>query len=173
MRALIRTLGTVAIVSGLLFCTPTFAQHEHDEGTGHSHALAEAHGGASTMSKEFHFETVFHQDAVMIYVYDGSQKPMDASGLTGTIDMQFKDKSRESLQAKLEYVAGGSDEVGYLRGSLDLDGVADQAAKAKVEIHGLSGRDEKDVSYRETFRLATEGDDDDHGDDHGGGHGHE
>ena len=168
MRVLIRSLGTVAIVSGLSLCPPAFAQHQH-EAAGHSHDRVEAHGGAATMTKEFHFETVFHRDAVMIYLYDGSQGPLDAKGLTGAVEIQFRDKSRESLQANLEYVPVESGGLGYLRASLDLKGIADQEAKATVDIHGLPGDDEKDVSYRETFRLAQDQEEDQGHDD---GHGH-
>ncbi len=73
--------------------------HKHGEKAGHSHKMAEAHGGAVTMSKEFHVETVFMPDEVRLYLYDDDQNPMHVkhwkSGLveaTGVVN--YRDSGR-------------------------------------------------------------------------------
>jgi len=83
---------------------PAMAQHDHGaheqgEEAGHSHEKAAAHGGAVTMSKEFHVETVFMPDQVRLYLYDASQNPMHVKhrekGLmeaTGVVD--FRERGR-------------------------------------------------------------------------------
>lgn len=165
MKSMIRPLIALAVLCALPVIAPAYAQHD-EEGAGHSHDRAESHGGSATMTKEFHFETVFHSDAVMIYVYDGSQGPLDAKGVTGTVDLEFRDRGRQPLHAKLEYVPAESGEVGYLRAALDLSEIAEAEAKAKVDLHGLAGGSEKEVSFRETFRLAEEAGHDGHGEGH-------
>lgn len=61
--------------------------HEHGEEAGHSHERVEGHGGAVTMSKEFHVETVFTADQVRLYLYDGAQNPIHVKrGKTGMVE---------------------------------------------------------------------------------------
>ena len=177
MKNLVQSLSTVALLSALTAVSPAFSQHEHgEEGEGHAHNRSESHGGASTMTEDFHFETVFHDDQIVIYVYDGSQNPVDAQGVTGTVEIAFRDRGRQPLNVELRYVSSDSEQVGSLQGDVDLSGVADGQAKATIELQGLSGRTEKDVSFRETFRLAPGGEEghghggqEDHDDDHGHG----
>jgi len=79
-----RVMKQVLIGSTFAFglaLSPAMAQHDHGaheqgEEAGHSHEKAAAHGGAVTMSKEFHVETVVMPDQVRLYLCDGSQNPM-------------------------------------------------------------------------------------------------
>ena len=78
MKTMIRALSAVALLCLLPISSPALGQHQHEEeAEGHAHDRSEAHGGSSTMTEDFHFETVFHEDAVMIYVYDGTRNPCD------------------------------------------------------------------------------------------------
>jgi Heavy metal binding domain len=109
MKRMVKALmlsGAVAFGFGV---NPVSAQHDHSghdhgdkghgEKAGHSHESAEGHGGAVTMSKEFHVETVFMPDQVRLYLYDGEQNPVHVKhwkkGLveaTGTVD--YRDRGR-------------------------------------------------------------------------------
>ncbi|MFQ5489596.1 MAG: heavy metal-binding domain-containing protein [Phycisphaerae bacterium] len=91
------------------------AQHAHegDETAGQSHERAEGHGGAVTMSKEFHVETVFLPDQVRLYLYDQKQNPMHVKhwekGLVeATGVMQFRDRQRGT--ATLEFTRAAPDD---------------------------------------------------------------
>ncbi|MFV1967585.1 MAG: hypothetical protein ACC628_19320 [Pirellulaceae bacterium] len=132
--------------------------HEHEEAAGHSHEKAAIHGGNVTMSKEFHFETVFHSDEVHVYVYNGAQDPIDPKGVTGSIRIEWRDSARPAATASFKYVPGSSGEVGHLQTSVDLSGVAAGQAKAAVDLTSLPGKAEKELSYKETVRLSGEGD---------------
>ncbi len=86
--------------------------HQHGEGAGHSHEQAEGHGGAVTMSKEFHVETVFMPNQVRLYLYDSEQNPMHVkhwkSGLveaSGTV--AYRDRGRGTTT--LNFVLGTPD----------------------------------------------------------------
>ncbi len=77
-------------------------QHEKQESkSGHSHAKAEIHGGEAAMTKAHHFEAVWMPDHVMVYLYDGSQKPLAAKGVTGEVVFKFKDGKEEKATLTL------------------------------------------------------------------------
>ncbi len=115
MKSIVKAVMLSAAVAFGLGANPAFAQHDHgehghgahEEGekAGHSHERVEGHGGAVTMSKEFHIETVFMPDQVRLYLYDGSQNPMHVKhwkkGLveaTGVVD--FRDRGRGTTTLK-------------------------------------------------------------------------
>lgn len=79
------------------------AQHQHKEESqaGHSHAKAEIHGGEVAMTKAHHFEVVWMPDHVMVYLYDGSQKPLAAKGVTGEVVFKFKDGKEQKAALTL------------------------------------------------------------------------
>jgi|GEM_PF-2445794 len=82
------------------------AQHSHDEGAGHSHERAAAHGGSVSMTREFHFESVFLPNEIRVYVYDGDQNPMPAGNwksgpIKGTVTVQFRDRTKKPQEIKL------------------------------------------------------------------------
>ena len=84
------------------------AQHEDEpEASGHSHDKAAAHGGTVTMTKEFHFETVFGSDQIRVYMYDAMQNPMqivshEGAGVQAVVSIEFKDRNREKVRIKLK-----------------------------------------------------------------------
>jgi len=132
--------------------------HEHGEAAGHSHEKAEIHGGNVTMTKEFHFETVFHPDEVHVYVYNGAQDPIDPKGVTGSVRIEWRDSAQPAATASFEYVPGSSGKVGHLQAPVDLSGVAEDQAKAAVDLTSLPGKAETELSYKETVRLSGAGD---------------
>lgn len=121
MRSIVRAMMLSGAVVFGLSVNPVFAEHDHGghehgahndghedgEQAGHSHERAEGHGGAVTMSKEFHVETFFMPDQVRLYLYDSSQNPMHVKhwkrGLveaTGTVDY----RNRRSGTTTLKFV---------------------------------------------------------------------
>ncbi len=122
MNSIVKAMMLSAAVAFGLSVNSASAQHEHGEHehggqehgekAGHSYERAEGHGGAVTMSKEFHVETVFMPDQVRLYLYDGSQNPTHVKhwkkGLveaTGVAD--FRDRGRGT--ATLKFVHGTPD----------------------------------------------------------------
>ncbi len=122
MKRIVKAMILSGAVAFGLGVNPVSAQHdhgehehggeEHGEKTGHSHERVEGHGGAVTMSKEFHIETVFMPDQVRLYLYDGSQNPMHVkhwkNGLveaTGIVD--YRDRGRGTTT--LKFVHGTPD----------------------------------------------------------------
>lgn len=84
------------------------AGDNHDEeSAGHGQNKAAAHGGGVTMTKEFHFESVFTPKEIRVYAYDGSQNPMQVKhwkqGLIGgKVMVQFRDRSRKPIHIDLK-----------------------------------------------------------------------
>jgi len=103
-----RALPIAALV--LSVALPAAAQgHDHGkhgEKAGHSHAKAEGHGGAVTMTKAHHFEVVYTEKGVHIYVYDSSQNAVDPKGSSGEVTFKFKAKGKPSATVALKYVGG-------------------------------------------------------------------
>jgi len=87
----------------LAFAQQTHEHHEHGEEVkaGHSHAKAEAHGGEVVMTKKHHFEVVWMPDHVMVYLYDQSQQPLAAQGVTGEVTFKFKDGKTQTEKLTL------------------------------------------------------------------------
>ncbi len=115
MKSMVKAMMLSGAVVFGLGVNPVSAQHEHGEHehaaqehgeeAGHSDERAEVHGGAVTMSKEFHVETVFLVDQVRLYLYDGSQNPMQVKhwkngvvGATGVVD--YRDRGRGTTTLK-------------------------------------------------------------------------
>lgn len=84
------------------------AGDKHDEeSAGHGHNKAAAHGGGVTMTKEFHFESVFTPKEIRVYAYDGSQNPMQIKHwkqglINGKVTVQFRDRSRKPIHIDLK-----------------------------------------------------------------------
>ncbi len=142
---------------------------EGHDGMGHSHDMAAMHGGQVTMTKEFHFEVAFDRGSVNVYVYDGSQEPISAKGLTGDVTISFRDSDMKPIKAELSYGepgettgehAGhghaGENEAGqdFLRSDLDLTEVQEGDAKALFVLKNLPGDKEKEITLKESFKLA-------------------
>lgn len=139
---------------------------EHGEAEGHGHKKAEAHGGQVTMTKEFHFEVLFHRDEVRVYLYDIKQNPLSMHGIAGTVS--FRTRTGRKPAAQLRYVAphggdhdeGGHHEakkaVGYLSARAHLASAHPGGLKATFHLRNLPGKHEKELSFIETFQGVVE-----------------
>lgn len=97
---LILLLSFALLIGGALLAQ----EHQHkkqESKSGHSHAKAETHGGEAAMTKAHHFEVVWMPDHVMVYLYDASQKPLAAKGVTGEVVFKFKDGKEEKATLAL------------------------------------------------------------------------
>jgi hypothetical protein len=141
-------------------------QDTHHEGvSGHSHEASELHGGKVTMTDEFHFEVAFQRDQILVYGYDRAQKAIDLGGVSGTARVDFRDSGRDAIEVALTYVKPeaqsghghhGHAEVrfGHLIAEVDLGKVEEGNAKATLMLQGLPGSSEKEVRFKETFKIA-------------------
>lgn len=135
-------------------------KHEK-EAPGHSHEKAEGHGGGVVMTKAHHFEVVYYEKSVRIYVYDSTQNAIDPKGASGTVFTKFRKKGRSQLSGKLKYVSAKKEEKdhddhgakGYLEALIDFSKLDKGGAKSSFTITGLSNSKEKKVSFKDTFAL--------------------
>lgn len=183
------SLFPLAFLVGSLCAGSAFAHGEekHDEKpapepaqeeAGHSHDRATAHGGGVAMTQEFHFETVFRADGIAVYVYDGTQNPVDLSGTkaTGTVTVQFRDRSKKPLEAPLRLAmppeehsehnhADGEQAVAeaehaaeaeqsHLSALIALADVESDGARARIHITDLPGKKEKEVTFLQKVSIA-------------------
>ena len=104
-------LAAMAVVAGWGIAN---AQHEHQEhaaeAAGHSHEKAAAHGGDVSMTREFHFETVFSPSEIRLYAYDRLQNPMHVkhwrNGLiNASVSIGFPGSTREPVQLQMQHAA--------------------------------------------------------------------
>jgi len=131
-------LGKVgAMAVGVMFlCQGLMAKEEHkhrgdkkihknakhgEAAPGHSQKKAAFHGGQVTMSKEFHFETVFSPGGVKLYLYDATQNPMHwkhwKKGLVkGNVTITFRDPRRKAVKVELVRKAVGKAQGEYKHG---------------------------------------------------------
>lgn len=117
-------------------------EHTSKEEVGHSHEKASSHGGDVTMTKEFHFETTFHNEGIHLYLYDRGQKPISAKGVTGKVLFRLRDGSESEVQ--LEYISkkdGVSPD--YLEGKSRLLSAKEGEFKAVFHLEGLPRQEEK------------------------------
>lgn len=121
------------------------------EEPGHSHERASVHGGEVTMTKEFHFEVVFEAERIAVYPYSGAQDPISAKGLGGSVEVRFRG-DKPVLKAPLTFRDDGKQ--GYLEAALDLSGIKPGEAKATIQLGGLAGEGEKEVSFIQPVRLS-------------------
>jgi len=163
--------------------------HEHKDGAeghakkgqagsmGHSHDRAALHDGSVTMTERHHFEVVFHEDELRVYVYTMAQDPINnPKGISGSAF--FKSKSGDTLTLKLSYVAPDSashSTQGYLSAKHDFSGVKKGTMKASFTIDGLANPKEPSVTFRESVQVHDEegqhGEKAEHGDQMEKGHG--
>lgn len=140
-------LRVFSLLSLSLFCmSPGFAQDKKEE-----HEHFEAHGGVGKEAKDRRFEIVFRRDAVRIYVSDKDGKPVDLAGGEGTVQVRFRQRSKNALSAKTDLVPAKDGEPGYLEAKLDLAKVEEGAGTATISLTKLPGGD---ASFQEPFKLA-------------------
>lgn len=160
-----KLIGSAVIVIGVFFglnaervLAQEHGQEEKAEKSGHSHDKAALHKGSVTMTQQHHFEVVFHEKELRVYVYTGGQEPiLDLKGVSGSV--LFQSKGGDTLTVKLSYVApDSSDESaqGYLSLEHDFSGVKEGTMKASISLEGLSNPKETSVTFRESVRLQVE-----------------
>lgn len=161
----IKLFGPAVIVLGVflgLNAGRVLAQeHDHEdqvEESGHSHDRAALHKGSVTMTQQHHFEVVFHEEEMLVYVYTGSQDPIfDLKGVSGSV--LFQSKGGDTLTVKLSYIAPDSlqeSAQGYLSVKHDFSGVKEGTMRASISLEGLSHPEENSVTFRESVRLQVE-----------------
>ena len=166
-----KQIGLVVIILGVLLglnAGRVLAQeHGHEEQaekSGHGHERAAIHEGSVTMTQQHHFEVVFHEQELRVYVYTGNQEPILAlKGVSGNV--RFQSKGGDTLTVKLSYVAPDSSHEsaqGYLSVMHDFSGVEEGTMRASISIEGLSHPEESSVTFRESVRLRVE---EDHGEE--------
>lgn len=186
-RVILNRLSKAFQISALMLAVafPACAQDSHDddhkkkdsghahgdddkhekEAAGHSHSKAEGHGGGVVMTKAHHFEVVYHEKSVRVYVYDSTQKAIDPKGASGTVSTKFRKKGRSKISAKLKYVSPKKSEKGhddhddhgaqgYLEATANFSKLEKGGAKSDFAIIGLSNSKEKKVTFKDTFALA-------------------
>jgi len=129
----------------LLAVSPGFAQDKKEE-----HEHFEAHGGVGKKANDRRFEIVFRRDAVRVYVSDKDGKPVDLAGAEGTVQVRFRQRSKNALSAKAGLVPAKAGEPAYLEAKLELAKVEEGAATATISLTKLQGGD---ASFQEPFKL--------------------
>lgn len=130
-----------------------------------------------TKAEGFHFEVAFFRDGVVVYGYDAEKAPMDLRKVKGKVRIEFRDSKREPLEAPMACIAvetlpgdekkrkhdRSKDEnadakrragKGILSANVDLSRVHEGQVDATFSLVGLSGKTEKETTFRAAFRLA-------------------
>jgi hypothetical protein len=134
----------------------------------HGHKMLERHGGQVTVTEEFQFEVVFSRDAVQLYLYDGEKSPVSAEEINGTVRFAFRGLGGKSSSLELAYVGSVDEEKGahghekgngrqqqdFLQAKVDLNKLQEGDMIAGFALKNLPGEKEKEVEFRESFKLA-------------------
>ncbi|MFQ5632313.1 MAG: hypothetical protein ACE5I1_26380 [bacterium] len=167
--------GMIAMTAFALLQNPSFAQ----EKAGHSHEKAETHGGTVLMSKQHHFEVVWMEDHVMVFLYDGHQKPLSRlGGMNGEVTFKFKDGrtlQEELIPMEVSKMKGmhhdEDDEHGehrdgdkmaemremmgdqdHFMAKVDLSGVKEGEVKATFTLQGLPNKKESTATFTAKYK---------------------
>jgi hypothetical protein len=151
----IAAAGAMLAGAALFTAAPAFAHqdgdgkkdmdHQHmnqksESMEGHSHEMAEIHGGEVTMTPHHHFEALFLTDGVRLYAYDENQKPiMDLKGVKGKLTLQSKDGKSQSVKLDLlppDEKAGRTQPC--LAASHDFADMKPGMMKATFEVQGVT-----------------------------------
>lgn len=164
----------MALIAFVLLQSPVSAQ----EKAGHSHEKAEIHGGEVLMSKQHHFEVVWMEDHVMVFLYDGQQKPLAAKGVNGEVTFKFKDgrSQQEALipmevskmqgmhhdeseehgehkednkMAAMRQMMGNQD---HFMAKVDLSGAKEGEVKATFTLQGLPNKKESTATFTAKYK---------------------
>ena len=170
MKSMTKTI--IPLIAFAMLHIPAFAQ----EKAGHSHEQAEIHGGEVLMSKQHHFEVVWMEDHVMVYLYDGHQKPLPAKGVTGEVTFKFKGGKTQKatlqlmeagkMQEMMQHEAGeGHEHEGkmadmhkmmanqdHLVAKVDLGTAKEGEVKAVFALKGLPNEKEPEATFTATYK---------------------
>jgi hypothetical protein len=120
---------------------------------GHSHEMAEIHGGHVTMTPNHHFEVLFTPDEARVYLYDMSQKPLPASKDV-SVSMNLQTKSGETSKLEMHRVAPDVEKgrtQGYFAAAHDFGAVKEGSMKALVQVTGLG---KKPIEFKTNVALS-------------------
>jgi hypothetical protein len=106
---------------------------------GHSHEMAELHGGSVTMTPTHHFELLCTRKEARLYVYDGKQVPIPS--LDGMkVSMVLQQKTGKPMTMPMTYVkpdAAHGRTQGYFVATHDFSGAKEGTLKATFLVEGL------------------------------------
>jgi hypothetical protein len=162
MNAVIWAIWRSLLVFVLLHSSHTFS-YSQETPKDHSHAIAAMHGGLVTMSKHYHFEVVFKQDGINIYLYDSLQMAQPTKGVGGqaTLELEsgdaftvpFESISSYQMTSKQKerhrHKTMGQD---YLKANVDLRDIEPGKMKAIISVKGLPNKDELETTFTAIFQ---------------------
>lgn len=136
------------------------------------HAVGPAGEGLRTTGQEFQVETVFEAGAVVLHLYDRESRPVDPTGVRGTIRLVPRDRDLAIVERDLVVHAD------HLEAEFDLTGLYEGHVRFEIHLEGLPGQIERSLDFARVYRRPPERAghraDPDEGDEHGHeGHGHE
>lgn len=107
---------------------------------GHSHEMAELHGGSVTMTPANHFELLCTPKEARLYVYDAKQVPItNLDGMKAS--MMLQEKTGKPMTMSMTYVkpdAAKGHAQGYFVAAHDFSVADKMAMKATFTIEGLA-----------------------------------
>jgi hypothetical protein len=128
-------LGVIALAAS---ARPAMAVEE--AATGHSHEMAELHGGSVTMTPAHHFEVLCTPKEARLYIYDGKQVPiLNLEGMKASMVLQ--EKTGKPMTMPMTYVkpdAAHGQTQGYFAVTHDFSAAAKVAMKATFTVEGLA-----------------------------------
>lgn len=168
------TTALLAVAAFALSLNPSIAQ----EKAGHGHKKAEMHGGTVLMTKQHHFEVAWKPDHVMIFLYDGHQKPLPAKGVKGEVTFKFKDgktikKELMLMEAskmkgmhhdegdehgehkngnKMAEMRGMMGNQDHFMAKVDLGGAKEGEVKAIFTLEGLPNKNESTATFTAKYK---------------------
>ena len=120
---------------------------------GHSHEMAELHGGSVTMTPTHHFEVLCTPKEARLYVYDGKQIPIPSlDGMKASMILQ--EITGKPMTMPMTYVkpdAAHGRTQGYFVAAHDFTGADKNALKATFTVEGLA---KKPVEFKSAISLA-------------------
>lgn len=178
---LARAGGACCAQGGKVTATPASAEAgaSHAEAMGgHAHAKSALHGGQVSMTEAHHFETVFAEDGIHVYIYTMEQAPMMVESAKGVASLRLEDGSKldvplatraatkadgivyfcpmhpavVQMQPGECSLCGGMKlyEQDHLHAKADLSKYAPGKMKVLVEVQGL-GKPEPNARFVATF----------------------
>lgn len=112
----------------------------HEAMEGHSHEMAEIHGGEVTMTPHHHFEALFTSDGMRLYVYDENQKPI-AGFKDAKASVVLQTKNGKTKSVTLDYLPP-DEKAGRTQpcfaAPYDFSTMKPGTMKAKFDVEGLA-----------------------------------
>ncbi|MHB1560525.1 MAG: hypothetical protein ACYC61_23985 [Isosphaeraceae bacterium] len=156
-RKLFTALGialTLGLTSNGLARAQEGQARQHQPGREHKHGDP-LHHGKVTMTREYHFETVFARDGLKVYPRTHGDQPINASRLTGTATFYHPKSPDPWFTRKLTPTAARPGQAATsLDLKLDLSKVPADGAKVAFRVEGLPKPGEPTATFTVPFALA-------------------